>query len=188
LTIWHKSWTTDPIAREIADRHYSRKKPGSRRFVNPARALVLLTNDNSAVWVTTFPYACHVRHAWPEAWQCAMFRNESNGKYLSSDLIRQAVAITRWYYGIPPTHGMITFIDANKVKHKRDPGRCFKKAGFNYIGYTKGGLIAMRMLVDEMPTGVALIGESSYRGDRMVHDVVNCVCPGVFENKLPWHI
>lgn len=26
--------------------------------------------------------------------------------------------------------GIVTFVDAAKVRHKRDPGRCYRKAGF----------------------------------------------------------
>ncbi len=27
---------------------------------------------------------------------------------------------------------MVSFVDATKVRHKRDPGRCFLRAGFHY--------------------------------------------------------
>lgn len=47
--------------------------------------------------------------------------------------------------------GMITFVDARKVRRKRDPGRCFRKAGFREVGATKGGLIALQLLPHEMP-------------------------------------
>jgi hypothetical protein len=51
---------------------------------------------------------------------------------------------------------MITFVNADKVRHKRDPGRCFTKAGFKRVGYTKGGLIALQLLPDEMPEAIKL--------------------------------
>ena len=39
--IWETSWKADPRAREVADRHYNRQKPGTPQFVPPGRALVL---------------------------------------------------------------------------------------------------------------------------------------------------
>jgi hypothetical protein len=31
-------------------------------------------------------------------------------------------------------------VDTKKTRHKRDPGRCFLKAGWRYFGWSKGGL------------------------------------------------
>lgn len=83
------------------------------------------------------------------------FRNESP-RHLSSDLIREAVAITRGYYGTPPPLGMVTFVDAKKVKAKKNPGYCYIKAGFSHVGETKGGLMAFQMLPDLMPGPVSM--------------------------------
>ena len=38
-----------------------------------------------------------------------------------------------------------------KVKRKRDWGRCYRKAGFKEVGKTKGGLIVLQLLPEEMP-------------------------------------
>lgn len=81
----------------------------------------------------------------------SLFRREPTCPYLASDLIRQAVAATRWKYGDPPDLGMITFVDASKVKSKKNPGYCYIMAGFKHIGYTKGGLIALQLLPEDMP-------------------------------------
>ena len=54
-----------------------------------------------------------------------------------------------------PDLGMVTFVDAGKVRRKRDPGRCFLRAGFQRCGETKGGLLAFQMLADEMPEPLA---------------------------------
>ncbi|MBO0887481.1 hypothetical protein J2P12_00110 [Candidatus Bathyarchaeota archaeon] len=102
-------------------------------------------------WITSWPYAEYVKHEWAGAWINTAFRRE--GGPLASKLIREAVAASRWYYGDPPELGMVTFIDAEKVRHKRDPGRCYVKAGFTRLDkLTKGGLIVMQMLPGSMPS------------------------------------
>lgn len=115
----------------------------------PGRTLVLLTDDGDALWGSSWPKAEYVRHAWAGAWMCSVFRNESTQR--ASDLIRDAVAATRAAWGDPPTLGMVTFVDASKVRHKRDPGRCFLRAGFRRAGETQGGLLAFRLAPEDMP-------------------------------------
>jgi hypothetical protein len=46
---------------------------------------------------------------------------------------------------------MVTFVDPTKVRKKRDWGRCYRKAGFTHVGYTKGGLVALQLLPQDMP-------------------------------------
>jgi len=101
------------------------------------------------VWVTSWPFAEYVRHAWAGAWVNSLFRNESS--VLSSLLIREAVAATRMIWSDTPPLGIVTFVDANKVRHKRDPGRCYRKAGWTHVGHTQSGLLAFQLLPDEMP-------------------------------------
>lgn len=139
---WRVTNRADPVACSIADRHYTRQKPGSSQFVPPGRCLVLITDNASALWVTSFPFAEYVKHEWAGAWICSLFRNE--GHYLSSALIREAVALTYRRYGEPPSNGMVTFINRGKVRRKRDYGRCFLRAGFAVVGETKGGLLALQ--------------------------------------------
>lgn len=145
---WTLSWRADPKAREIADRHYSRQSHGHAQFVPPGRCLVLKTR--SSLWVTSWPQ--YVSHAWPGAWVCTLFRNE--GPFLSSDLITKAVAATRWRWDTP-AEGMVTFVDPSKVRRKRDPGRCFLRAGFQPAGHTQGGLVALHLAPDDMPPALA---------------------------------
>lgn len=145
---WGLSHRADTAALPLADRHYNRQKPGTPQFVPPGRCLVLLTHDKSALWVTSWPFAQFVKHAWAGAWVCSMFRNE--GSSLSSDLIREAVAVTRWKWQTPEL-GMVTFVDTEKTRHKRDPGRCYRRAGFEPCGYTQGGLFALRLPPESMP-------------------------------------
>ena len=151
---WTLSHRADTPARLIADRHYSRQKPGTPQFVPPGRCLVLLSDRTDAYWVTSWPFAEYVKHEWAGAWVCSAFRNE--GGYRASDLIRQAVAATLWKYGEPPPLGMVTFVDRRKVRPtivrgEKVWGWCFLKAGFKVCGETKGGLLALQMLPPEMP-------------------------------------
>jgi hypothetical protein len=150
---WHRAHRFDARALPLADRHYNRRKVGSPQFVPPGRCVVLLSAEADALWVTSWPFAQFVRHAWPGAWVNSLFRNESTA--LSSGLIREAVAATRFVFGDPPPLGMVTFVDASKTRHKRDPGRCYRKAGFAHVGFTKGGLVALQLLPIAMPDAVA---------------------------------
>lgn len=145
---------------ELADRHYSRQKPGTPQFVATGKPLVLLAEGNGsrALWVSLYQLPQYTKHAWPGAWCCSLFRNEGVG--LSSDLIRTAVAATRFAWGPPPPLGFITFVNPGMVRHKRDPGRCYAKAGWRHIA----SLLSERKLVfqlprDEFPTPVPARGQ-----------------------------
>lgn len=154
--IWQVSKRTDPPAVAIADRHYNRQKPGTPQFVPPGSCLVFLADK--ALWVTSAPFPQFVRHAWPGAWVNTLFRNEGAG--LSSDLIRQACAATRWSWPAIPEEGMVTFVDASKVRRKRDPGRCYLRAGIRRVGETEGGLIALKLFPEDFPDPVEPLPES----------------------------
>jgi len=156
---WHLSHRADAEVLPLADRHYNRQKIGSPQFAPPGSCVVFKTQPLEAFWITSFPFAEYVKHAWAGAWMCSAFRNES--KHLSSELIREAVAATRAYYGAPPSLGMVTFVDAKKTRHKRDPGRCYLRAGFKPCGFTKGGLYALQLLPAYMPEAVPALGSQS---------------------------
>lgn len=95
-----------------------------------------MTADGKAVWASLKQHAVHQKHAWPGAWVNTLFRNEGAG--LSSELITSAVDLTVEKWGEPP-RGIITFVDPGKVRRKRDPGRCYLRAGWAHLGWTKGG-------------------------------------------------
>lgn len=133
---WMLSWRADPLARPLADRHYTRQKVGAPQFVPPGRCVVLRTAAADAYWVTSWPFAQFVKHDWAGAWICSAYRNELRGRR-SSDLILQAVAATRAVFGDPPALGMVTFVDPRFVRAKAHVGRCFLEAGFVYVGETK---------------------------------------------------
>ena len=163
-SIWYLSHRGDPKARLIADRHYNRQKPGTPQFVPPGRCVVLWTPG--AVWVTSWPFAEYVKHAWAGAWVNSLFRREPDCPHTASDLITSAIATTRAIFGDPPPLGLITFVDAGKVRHKRDPGRCYRKAGFHLVGTTKGNLLAWQLLPNEMPQSCPPIAEQySFTGE-----------------------
>lgn len=145
---WIESHRADAEVVLLADRHYNRQKIGSPQFAPPGRCLVLKTPAVDAFWITSWPFAEYVKHAWPGAWVCSAFRNES--EHLSSELIREAVAVSRSKWPVPAL-GMVTFVNADKVRRKRDPGRCFVRAGFRPCGETKGGLLAFQLLAADMP-------------------------------------
>lgn len=140
----------------LADAHYNRQHVGSPQFVPPGRCLVLITADRRALWITSWPE--FVQHAWPGAWINSTFRNEGAG--LSSELITEAVAATLWKWPTPPAHGFVTFIDPSKVRHKRDPGRCYRKAGWTLLKERtkKEGLLVFQLKPCDMPPAAAPIG------------------------------
>lgn len=140
---WYKRSKMDQKARLIADNHYSRRSKGSKQFVQPGRSLVLTTKDYDALWVSMWPYAQYVRHAWPDSWFCQIFRNE--GSTLSSTLVKEAVAITLEYWKFIPEDGFITFVNPKKIQSNKNPGYCFLKAGFEKVGTTQSGLVVLQM-------------------------------------------
>lgn len=150
--IWRESWRADPAARALADRHYNRQKPGATQFVPPGACLVLVAGEPvDALWITSAPIADFVSHDWAGAWVCSVYRNERAGR-TSSVLIREAIAATRHVFGDPPDLGMVTFVDVEKVRPKRQPGRCFLAAGFEIVGRTKErGYLALQLTPDRMP-------------------------------------
>jgi hypothetical protein len=154
---WHLSHRADPAARCIADRHYNRQKIGTPQFVPPGRCLVLLSDDARAFWVTSWPFAEYVKHAWAGAWVCSAFRSEGAGK--ASELIKQALSASRAFFGETPELGLVTFINRTKVRPTKVRGVnvwgwTWLKAGFHVVGETKGGLLALGIAPADMPPPV----------------------------------
>jgi len=154
--IWETTHRGDLATRLIADRHYSRQKPGTAQFVKPGRCVVLFAQNDAgrAYWVTSWPFAEYTKHAWAGAWECSAFRNEGAG--VASEMIEDALAVTRQEFGDPPALGLVTFINRKKVNPIMVRGRpvygwTFIKAGFEYAGETKGGLLVLRIRPENMP-------------------------------------
>lgn len=151
---WSKINRADPRGRELADRHYNRRRIGSPQFVPPGKPLVLYRPG--VLWVSL--EQVYQDHEWPGAWVCSIFRNES--RELSSDLIRSAVARTIAEWGpLPAPHRMITFVDPAKTTTRRSTrslaGACFRHAGWLEIGRTKGGHGRAELLVLQCPSAAA---------------------------------
>jgi hypothetical protein len=150
---WLLSSSSDPRALAVVDGlgrfaahgpHYSRRTPGSKTFTGIGQEVVLLTEDESAVW------AC-VRQRTPQrpgsgssrgrtgktdtiaryVFRNMLFRNL--GAQLSSVLIRSALAATyvEWSkrYGAPPPERLRTEVDTKRVRSS-NPGCCYKLAGW----------------------------------------------------------
>lgn len=154
---WRLSHRFDPRAVALADRHYNRQKPGTPQFVPPGRCIVLLGSGFDALWVTSWPFAEFTHHAWAGAWINSTFRRESGPR--ASDLILEAAAITRGIWPDVPAHGLVSFVDADAIRPKRDPGRCYLRAGFSLVGQTaKRGFLAFQLLPEAMPAPLFLAG------------------------------
>lgn len=138
---WKYAVRTYSKARALADRHYSRKKVGAVEFCPPGHNIVLVGLNNDALWVSHRP-APNAKLERPrfdgfDCWDNPYFRNESNQD--SSELIYDALAVTRHLWGLSPLDGFHTFIDPAKVKRTRWNGR-EQPYGFVYwlVGFTRG--------------------------------------------------
>lgn len=182
---WWISHQADSRAVALADRHYSRKKPGSRQFMPPGRMLVLLSTDGLALWGTSWPYARYVNRPYPGAFLCSIFRNE--GDVLSSVLALEAIAATRYHFGQIPADGFITFVDADAIASP-NPGYCFKCAGFRHVGYTANGLHILRLAPRDMPAPAPPLGllplvfHNQKHTEGVNHECRNRTMREVFEN------
>jgi hypothetical protein len=139
---WFASYRSDPRAAALYRRHYSAEKNAKQglirdlNFMGPGECLVLLTADCRAL----FAWQRNVgapRLDGQEGVCCTVFRNE--GPVLSSDLIREADAIAwrRW-----PGSRLFTYVWDEKVA-SRNPGYCFKKAGWRTCGRNADGRLTI---------------------------------------------
>ncbi len=144
---WLAVQRTDHRAFALYRRHYSFKKnarwraTGNTNVTGSGETMVLLTAavDALFVWLRNTVQRLDKQ----EGVCCTIFRNE--GTALSSGLISEAddLAWQRW-----PMERHFTYVDADEVRHKRDPGRCFLKAGWRKCGVSaEGKLIFERLAV-----------------------------------------
>ncbi len=124
-------------AMSIFKRHYTaRKNRKVEQFIGPGGKMALITPDALAL----FAWRKFISDAGETGVNCCVFRNEGTPLARSSELILAAEleAWDRW-----PGERLYTYVDPSKVNHKRDPGRCFIKAGWKKCGITPDGKIIL---------------------------------------------
>lgn len=134
---WYEVKDGDPALVELYRRHYSSAKKSARTyhehgFSGNGESLSLRTSMGDAGFMWTKQ---KIRDDKQSGINCSFFRNE--GTELSSSLILEAeqLALNKWR----DTKRFFTYIDARKVRRKRDPGRCFIRAGWTKCGESKDG-------------------------------------------------
>jgi hypothetical protein len=157
---WHQVSGSDPRVLALVDGwhpaaagapHYSRQNPGSLWFTGPGESVAFVTTDGLAVWSCVYhrvgTYSHDDGRDAEMRWRCNVFRR-LEGAARASDLIRAAVAATKvaWIarYGRVPPLPLTTEVDPGRVRRKRDPGRCFLRAGWTVVGTTKSGLLVLQ--------------------------------------------
>lgn len=129
---WVMTRDGDPAALALFRRHYSKYnyKDGRRPtlFVGPGEKLVLLTKNKKGLFV----WRKFIDDSGQTGVNCAVFRNEKSG-IISSELIREAeeIAARRW-----PGCRVYTYVNPEAIK-SRNPGFCYKVAGWKFCGITK---------------------------------------------------
>jgi hypothetical protein len=141
---WYGVRQTDPRVVALYRAHYSSAKKASSIYrrhgiAGPSDTVTLLTVDGRALWLSQ---KNTVRDDGQEGINCAVFRNE--GEVLSSLLVQEATALVESMW----PERQFTYVDPRKTRHKRDPGRCFLRAGWRYADpkYSKGGLVILEWL------------------------------------------
>jgi hypothetical protein len=122
----------DDEMRQLADRHYSRRTPGARQFLYSGRKLVLRDAAGLVLFAWIFPDDT-MRMDGQLGYNNAIFRNESDR--LSSDIILEAeqAAFEKW-----GPNRLYTYVAPDKIA-SRNPGYCFKKAGWRYVRLSASG-------------------------------------------------
>lgn len=168
--MWLLSSSSDRRALDVVDGsgpfvghgpHYSRRTPGSKTFTGVGREIVLITECGRAVWACVYqmtPSAVNtgasrgrigITDRRPRyLWRNMIFRNLGAG--LSSDLIREATAMTLFRMGktiwkITKKERLRTEIDVTRVR-STNPGFCYMMAGW------KRGILKHRKLFLWAPT------------------------------------
>jgi hypothetical protein len=117
----------------LADRHYSRRTPGTRQFMYSGRKLVIRNVAGTVLFGWQFPDA-DKRLDGQTGLNCQIFRNESSR--LSSTIILECerMAIAKW-----GPNRMFTYVDPAKIRSV-NPGACFLKAGWQRVRNADGSI------------------------------------------------
>lgn len=144
--LWVRIDIEDPRARELADRHYSRRTPGAEGFVGPGRRFLLGHFEDevlAAIWAVC--YAMDPGPGQRYRFRNTIFRNESRTQ--SSTLIVAATEITydvfTRRYGALPAEPLTSEIDIEATRarrgRERPPGYCYECAGWTWVRSTLAG-------------------------------------------------
>jgi hypothetical protein len=114
----------------FADRHYSRRKKGSRQFVGNGSDITLRSpsGDILFVWLKQ-----KYRRDGQQGFNCSKFRNESREESSGLILAAEQKVVHLWGPG-----RAFTYVDPKEVKSP-NPGYCFKKAGWKFVGLSTTG-------------------------------------------------
>lgn len=147
---WFLSKDGDDAARALFDRHYSRIRRAdgreSKLFVGPGEKMVLVRprlgflSDYGNDYDALFVWRSFVSGDGQEStagWgvNCSIFRNESPIR--ASDLILEAEEVLRLAWGWH--NRAYTYVNPAAIG-SRNPGYCFKRAGWSRCGTTGKGL------------------------------------------------
>jgi hypothetical protein len=140
---WRMVKDGNPVALDLYLRHYSSRhyRDGRERklFCGPGEKTVLLAVDDTALFV----WRKFIDASGQKGVNCAVFRNE--GKWKSSYLIEEAMKIAWWRWA---GERLYTYVNPRKIRSS-NPGYCFKIAGWQVCGKTKGGLVILEKLIEE---------------------------------------
>ncbi len=122
----------DPESVMLADRHYSRQKRGTNQFMPPGRTMILRSAEGDVVFGWLWQ---DKRDDGQIGYNCSIFRNESGR--LSSAIILEAErkVIAEW-----GENRGFTYINPSEIKNQKNPGYCFKCAGWKFVKKIKSGL------------------------------------------------
>lgn len=134
MIYWERVTKWDRDANVLADRHYSRRKPGSGQFMPPGETIVLRAEGAVFGWWRPHPDSGVIPANKLDGWTCTIFRNES--PVVSSMLILDAeLALVGRTIG---PDGLITYVWDDRVQGT-NPGYCFKMAGWEVRGRSADG-------------------------------------------------
>jgi hypothetical protein len=144
---WFAVKDTYPPLVDLYRRHYSSQKKAAWIYRTygisgngESLSLATVQGDAGFCWTKQ-----KKRDDKQEGVNCSFFRNESGE--LSSSLILEAeeMALNKW----SDTQRFFTYIDPRKVRRKRDPGRCFIRAGWNKAGQSKDGKLIFEKILQK---------------------------------------
>ena len=144
--VWTPRRDGDRTVRALYERHYScyRYRDGRQpaKTVGPGEYIILMTEEADALFV----WRKFIDASGQKGVNCAVFRNETEGRLLSSALILDAERYAREKW---PGERFYTYVNGRKILSP-NPGYCFICAGWKRAGKTKGGL---DILAKESPNG-----------------------------------